>query len=304
MKHPLQIRHISWLGPLVGLILMAGCSTAKIASESDIQPQAGSAPTAASAESSNDLAAESAALTRLEAPASAPQLAKRADVTLRVSSVAEAIDGAIAIARAQQGDILTLEDSTPESSVARRQAFVQIRVPQSQLDTLLKELAELGTVQQRMITAEDVSTQLVDLDARLRNLRKTEELLLGIMERSGDVADVLQVAQEVSTVRASIEQIDAQLKTLRNRVSYSTVSIRLESAIAASTSPLALRDELGNTWQRATLSFRDVSVGLMKLVTWLLVYSPYLAIILLAGFGVYRLRRRTHASEPDTNASA
>ena len=304
MKHPLQVRHIFWLGPLVGLILTAGCSTAKIASESDIQSQVESAPTAAPVEPSNDLAAESAALTRLEAPASAPQLAKRADVTLRVSSVAEAIDGAIAIARAQQGDILTLEDSTPESSVARRQAFVQIRVPQSQLDTLLKELAELGTVQQRMITAEDVSTQLVDLDARLRNLRKTEELLLGIMERSGDVADVLQVAQEVSTVRASIEQIDAQLKTLRNRVSYSTVSIRLESAIAASTSPLALRDELGNTWQRATLSFRDVSVGLMKLVTWLLVYSPYLAIILLAGFGVYRLRRRTHASEPDTNASA
>ncbi|MGF1514357.1 MAG: DUF4349 domain-containing protein [Elainellaceae cyanobacterium] len=302
MKHPLQVRQISWLGPLVGLILTAGCSAAEIASD-DIQSQAESAPTsaAAPAEPPNDLAAESAPLADSESSAPVPQLAKQADVTLRVDSVAEGIDGVVAIARAQRGDILTLEDNTPESSVTRQRAFMQVRVPQSQLDTTLSELADLGTVQQRTITAEDVSTQLVDLDARLRNLRKTEELLLGIMERSGDVADVLQVAQEVSNVRASIEQIDAQLKALRNRVSYSTVSIRLESAIAASTSPLALRDELGNTWQRATLSFRGVSVGLMKLMLWLLVYSPYIAVVLLVAGGLQWLRRRSAVGSSESS---
>ncbi|MGF1538388.1 MAG: DUF4349 domain-containing protein [Elainellaceae cyanobacterium] len=276
-----------WLGPVLGVILLTSCGSAtEFSSEIASEAQVESAPAAdGSAERSETTA------TPLNAPAPAPQLAKDASITLRVDAVAEGIDQAVAIARQQQGDILTLEDSTPDSG-AQQQAFLRVRVPQSRLEATLDALADLGTVQQRQITAEDVSTQLVDLDARLRNLRKTEELLLGIMERSGEVADVLKVAQEVSNVRASIEQIDAQLQQLSNRVSYSTVSIRLESAIAASAPPIRLQDELSNTWQRATLSFRNLSVTLVKLLMWLLVYSPYLALILLVGVGLYRLRRR------------
>ena len=243
--------------------------------------------TAPSAEPPPDAPADPQAV-----PASLPQLAKQASVTLQVDSVTDAIDAIAAIARTQQGDILNLDDSSSDSSGLQQQAIARLRVPQNRLEPTLDEITKLGRVQQRQITAEDVSTQLVDLDARLRNLRKTEAMLLGIMERSGSVGDVLQVAQEVSQVRASVEQIDAQRQQLRNRVSYSTVTVVLESAIANTTAPLAIRNELGNSWQRATLSFRNVSVGFMKLGLWLLVYSPYLAIVLLCGVGGYQLRRR------------
>lgn len=67
----------------------------------------------------------------------------------------------------------------------------------------------MGTVENQMITAEDVSDQLVDVQARLRNLRKSEEMVLKIMERSGSVGDVLKAANELSTIRESIERIDA-----------------------------------------------------------------------------------------------
>ncbi|MGB3615323.1 MAG: DUF4349 domain-containing protein [Elainellaceae cyanobacterium] len=302
-------QRLGWIGPVLGIALLASCGSppelSSVQSEMDasttesLESLSDSALDGESAQGSAEVAMAPAALptdgstdVAQDVPASLPQLAKQASLTLQVDSIADAVDAVAAIARTQQGDILNLDDSSSDIGLGQ-QAIARLRVPQSRLESTLNEIAALGRVQQRQITAEDVSTQLVDLDARLRNLRKTEAMLLGIMERSGSVGDVLQVAQEVSQVRASIEQIDAQRQQLRNRVSYSTVTVVLESAIANSTAPLAIRDELGNTWQRATLSFRNASVGLMKLALWLLVYSPYLAILLLCGVGLYQLRRRT-----------
>lgn len=52
------------------------------------------------------------------------------------------------------------------------------------------------------------------------------------MDRSGSVRDVLSVAKELSNVRQSIEQIDAQLKNLQNQVAYSTITLNLEAAVS------------------------------------------------------------------------
>jgi DNA repair ATPase RecN len=91
---------------------------------------------------------------------------------------------------------------------------MKIRIAQDKLETILDALAKLGTVQRRNLSAEDVTNQLVDIQARLRNLQQMEASLLQIMKRSGSVGDVPKVAKELSDVRESIEQIDAQLVNL------------------------------------------------------------------------------------------
>lgn len=227
-----------------------------------------------------------------EVPRSRPQLVKTADLSLAVDAVDDSIDAAIAIAQRQQGDVLNLEDQTPVDSSDRPLASMQLRVPQSSLEATLEALASLGTVQRQAIAAEDVSNQLVDFQARLRNLRKTEDMLLSIMERSGSVADVLKVAQELSNVRSSIEQIDAQLKDLQNRVAYSTITLRLEGAIAADGSQPSVTRQLGETWELATHSIGKFTVNLLQLGIWLLIYSPYWLLIGAAIYGYSRWKRQ------------
>ena len=41
----------------------------------------------------------------------------------------------------------------------------------------------------------------------------------------------LKVAQELSNVRQSIEQINAQIKSLQNQIAYSTISLKLEQSV-------------------------------------------------------------------------
>ena len=222
-----------------------------------------------------------------------PQLIKKAEMSIVVKSIDTSTKSVTDIVKKQQGDILGFQNQKPPDSSVRQTATVDIRVPQERLETTLDALAKLGTVQNRGLTAEDVTTQLVDNEARLKNLRKSEEMVLKIMERSGSVADVLKASQELSNIRESIEQIDAQLKSLRNQVAYSTISLTLEAAVSAQQDPepsLGLRVQ--ETWGKATHSVGELTLGLFALSIWLLAFSPYLIVIGAAAYGFNRFKKQ------------
>ncbi|MEG4011000.1 MULTISPECIES: DUF4349 domain-containing protein [unclassified Microcoleus] len=233
-----------------------------------------------------------------ETPATTPQLIKKAELSVVVKSIDTSTKSVTEIVKKQQGDILGFQNQKPPDSSIRQTATLEIRVPQAKLETTLDALAKLGSVQNRGLTAEDVTTQLVDNDARLRNLRKSEEVVLKIMERSGSVGDVLKAAQELSNIRESIERIDAELKSLRNQVAYSTISLTLEAAVSAQQDPepsLGLRAQ--ETWGKATHSVGELTLGLFALGIWMLAYSPYFLLIAAAVYGVVRFKKQHSAAK-------
>ncbi|MFG6098171.1 DUF4349 domain-containing protein [Leptothoe sp. ISB3NOV94-8A] len=258
------------------------------------------AETAAVAESANILTAQEAmeadASRPVEPPNDAavtsgqPQLIKRAQLNLIVDSVDDGLKSASQIIRTHQGDILDLQDNQIEAS--QRTAYLRIRVPQANLDPLLEALSNLGTIQQQGLSAEDVSTQIIDAQARLRNLRKSEESLLKIMERSGEISHVLEVSRELSRVREQIEQIDARVQNLQTQVRYSTVDLSLAAAVAPQPIGRPLGETISTTWRDATQSVGNLTVGLMQLGLWLVAYSPYLLIVVIASVLGYRTIRR------------
>ncbi len=234
-----------------------------------------------------------------------PLLIKSAEISLQVKSIEEVTKAISALIKQQQGDILELQDFRSGNSDMEQSVFLRLRVPQERLDLMIDAIAQLGIVKGRAIKAEDVSTQLVDLQARLKNLRQTEVQLQGILQQTGSVGDVLKVTQELSRVREEIEQIDAQFTNLKNQVAYSTIQVRLLSAISTIAPQSDLGTQLQNTWNSAANSFTVVSIGLLKLAIWLLVYCPYwlipLAIYL---FLRHRHRQLAQASKPDSNVSS
>ena len=270
---------------VVSIICVSGLTSCASGQNARMDASSESAALISPQEISTDLKAEGPS-----APASKPQLIKRADIEVILESVDAGIEQVTSIVRAQQGDILELQDQ--RTSGDRRHAYLRLRVPQAQLETTLAAIGELGTVERRSITAEDVSNQLVDLQARLRNLRKSEEALLKIMDRSGSVADVLEVARELSHVREMIEQIDAQLKNLQTQVSYSSINLSLTAEAVTAPSQRPLAEKVGTTWQQATQSVSALTVSLLQIGLWLLVYSPYLIIVLLASVLGYRFYNR------------
>ncbi|WP_299411580.1 DUF4349 domain-containing protein [Acaryochloris sp. IP29b_bin.148] len=293
-------RSASLWGTVVGAVLLVSCSAPMSESASD----SGAAPPAAQSElassTDNTVSASATAAT----PQAKPQLIKRANMTLRVEKVTPTLKKVAQVVQSQQGDVVGLQDQVPPDESIRHRASMELRIPQAKLEPTLEQLAQLGTVQNRSIEAEDVSNQLVDFQARLKNLRKSEEVVLKIMDRSGSVADVLKVTQELKTIRQEIEQIDAQLKRLQNQVAYSTVNLRLEAAIATTPPQDSLGDRLQEAWSQSTHAVINITFNLLGILVWLLVFLPYLLAIGLGIFLTKRLiQRRIHPANAQHSAS-
>jgi hypothetical protein len=81
-------------------------------------------------------------------------------------------------------NLIKLSENQPKDEFARHTAAIQLRVPQNALDSTLGELAKLGSVKSRNITAEEVGDRIVDFQAQLSNLRRTEANLQKIMDKA------------------------------------------------------------------------------------------------------------------------
>lgn len=241
----------------------------------------------------DELSSQAKPVAATKVPKSTPKLIKKAALTLLVESSEPTVEAVSAIIKEKQGYVIDFQDNKLNTNQGRQIVSLQIRIPQAQLDATLEEFTELGTVKSRSLTAEDVSEQIVDAQARLRNLRKQEELVLKIMERSGSVGDVLKAAQELSRIRESIERIDAQLKNLQTQVAYSTIYLNLEAAIATSPNLERPTDlQLTETWQSSTRAVKEFTFGLLKMGIWLVTFSPYLLVIAVSIYGLRQLLKR------------
>lgn len=91
-----------------------------------------------------------------------------------------------------------------------------------------------GEITQRSTRAEDLTRQIIDTGAR-RDAQKTlRGRLLQLLERrDGELGELLQIERELARVTGDIESIEAQLKTLRLRVSMSSLDLNYQTKVPA-----------------------------------------------------------------------
>ena len=162
-------------------------------------------------------------------PAHALQTARRqvistAEITLSVSVVQTAIDQTQSAVVGMGGFVERLSSS---GGPRRQRANMTIRVPQAQFFSAISRIEALGVVQSRNLGAKDVSAQFIDLEARLRSALREEESLVGLLERTQSVAEILAIERELFRIRAEIERTQGQLNFLDRRVDLATIDLTL-----------------------------------------------------------------------------
>jgi hypothetical protein len=203
------------------------------------------------------------------------KLTRNGTLALLVPNIERSLAAVRAVADAENGALTNLDDEHPGNGDAGRNASLELSVPADRFERTMDRLASLGGVRSRSVSAEDVTDQLVDDDARLRNLRRTEADMLRIMDRSGDIADVLSVENQLSTVRDQIERLDAERASLADRVTYAEIALTLTTdadAPAAEPSPAA---RLRDAWNAALVDVREFSLSLAARVFVLIAFAPY-----------------------------
>ena len=218
----------------------------------------------------------------------ASQLIRTATLDIQVQNVDRAVHAASGIVDGELGDIINLDYRSSSQGESTQTATMEVRVPQYRFENTLDQLAALGKVTTRTVGAQDVADQIVDAQARLRNLRHTEADMLKIMDRYGDIDQVLRVTQELSNVREQIETLDAQLKGMQYQVAYSTITINFLTPFAIAKPPAGV-GILTNAWHAALVALEGLTIGLLSFGLWLVAFSPY--VLLLGLLVVLTLRR-------------
>jgi anti-sigma factor RsiW len=159
-----------------------------------------------------------------------------------------------------------------------------LRVPAARLDETLTALRALGEVIEESQGADDVTEQVLDLDARLANARNTEKRLNDLLlKRPGELADVLAAEREVARVREEIERLEAQRKNLDRRLTYATITLQVDEERKATLSmgPLTpsarFRNALVDGFRGAFTSVLEVSLLAVRVVPVLLLWALLLA---------------------------
>ena len=184
------------------------------------------------------------------------------------------------------------------------QATVTFRIPAPKWEDALTGLRSLGTkILGERTATEDVTSQVVDLGARVTNLRATETALQGIMERAVEIKDVLAVQAELTSVRSQIEQLTAQKLHLEEQASFSTLAVTFSlkpDPILTSQQQFDPKSEV----DEASASLVSVLQALATAGIWFaIVWLPILvalAVVVGVGAWVYRRMRRPAAVPPSS----
>jgi hypothetical protein len=152
-------------------------------------------------------------------------LIRNAILVLEVKDAKAAHERLLTSVKGTGGYLSNLQETVDGLGV--RTITLQVRVPAGMFDGSMGRLAALGKVLERHVTAEDVTEEYVDTDSTVRNLKRTELRLLAHLSRTGKLSDTLLVENELTRVRAEIEQREGRLRFLSHRVSFSTVDVTL-----------------------------------------------------------------------------
>lgn len=176
-------------------------------------------------------------------------------------------------------------------------ATIAVRIPEHLFDSAVKRFAKLGDVTSVSTSSQDVTSQYVDLQARLRHFRAVERRLVGFLAETDNVNQMLAVQDRIDDVQLTIEQLSAQLTALKETTTYGTLSILVREKGVPQAGTIDPSDTFGGTFVNSLKL-----LGRGARVTGLVVTALLPFIVVLGGIGLlvwYVLRRlRRSRREP------
>lgn len=174
-------------------------------------------------------AEESLATTELDQPWDTERMIVRTgEMLLVVADVATAIEQITGLAESYEGYVVR---SNSWREGGRLAGAIAIRVDAERFDDAIRALRGLAVeVIQESTSSKDVTEEYVDLSAKLHNLEASEEQLLELMKKAGQVEEILEVQRELSKTRGEIERTKGRMQYLEQTSSTSLIQVHLEQA--------------------------------------------------------------------------
>jgi hypothetical protein len=295
---------------LFGLAICAAIALAACGSSASLSAVGGNAapvaaptaaPTAAAAKDANETAGDGSGTSTPGGiaavdPQHGPLIIRTGSVQLEVKD----LDATLLQARARiVGLGGYVSDSERTNAGDKAAALITYRIPAARWDEALDALHGLATkVLGEQTKANDVTGQVFDLGARIDNLRATERALQAIMAQATKISDILDVQNQLTTVRGQIEQLSTQQAHLNDQAALGTLAVAYSLPVVA-VAQVSSDWSLAAEFDKAAAQLVQVGQGLAVLLVWLgVVGLPVLIGLVVVAWLALQVARRLGLTRP------
>ena len=202
----------------------------------------------------------------------------------------DAARAALDAAAAEAGGYLE-SSSEYAGSGDSRSASLSFRIPQENYESFLAAVAEAGNVTYKNQQAEDVTTQYLDVETRLDNLKNQRTRLQQLQQQADNLSDLLEIESSLTDVQSQIESWQSQLDWYSNQVEECTVYVGLSEVKTYSPTGDSFGSRVSSAfaegWQNFVNGVQQLAVSLAG--AWPVVV---LAAAAVAGVAVWRKRKK------------
>jgi hypothetical protein len=160
-------------------------------------------------------------------PALDQKIIRTGTIDLIVTDVAAALRSITDMVRGANGYV---QQSATRDQGGVTVAEVVVRVPVDQYDGVFQKLRDLAAPDKEPVensTSQDVTEEFVDTEARIRNLKATEQQIIQLLSKAEKIEDILIIQRELTEVRGQIERLQGRLNVLERQAAYSTITVSL-----------------------------------------------------------------------------
>jgi hypothetical protein len=233
------------------------------------------------------------------------QVARTASVALTVPDVEAAATKLRTLASAMGGVVTTenLVSKVDAEGISTPTSTMVISVPSDRLDSTLEQLKSMGTITTRLISSEDVTTQVADVASRINALEGSIARLNELSKKAGSITELTQLESELTRRIEERDSLRAQQKALAGRVAQSPITISLQTPEAV------VEAEIPGFLSGLTAGWNALVTSSRVLLTIVGAILPFVALVALIGIPVVLWRRRvrrvaTAPTAPVASASA
>jgi hypothetical protein len=210
---------------------------------------------------------------------------KTASLSIRVKDVDAMYNRAIQLV--EEGGGYVQSGVLYESDGAR--ADITIKVHPKGFNSMISKLEELGTVEYKQISGEDVTEEYFDLQAELATQQALKDRLFDLLKKAKNVEEAIYVEQELQRVDYNVNRIKGRMKYLEQMTAESTITLSIYSESPTSKTPFIVWQRIGDGFKTAA---RVLVVFFFVLLQVLVVVIPIGGLVLLIVWLVIRTIRK------------
>ncbi|MEV6345766.1 DUF4349 domain-containing protein [Actinoplanes sp. NPDC051851] len=273
---------------------LAGCGADGGSDSSAVAPAKGAAEDAGGAVRQDAAGTEGNTAEGKDTAAEAPDLSVdqrsivyTGSITIRVKDVNVAAAQATGIAAGAGGFIGGDERHSGDEGAAT--ATMTLRIPAAKFTTSVDQIAKLGDEESRGITTEDVTEQVVDLDARIAVQQARVASGRKLLGQAESLNDLVMLEKEVATRESDLASLQAKKRKLADLAALSTITVVLLGPEAAVVEP---EEDPAGFLAGLEGGWKALIVSLTVLLTVLGALLPWIVAVGLPAWGIWHFARR------------